>query len=177
VLAPFLLTELVFDKLKSSAPSRIVNVSSDGANGSKIDFDNLQGEKKYNTFGQYGQSKLALNLITVELSRRLNGTGVTANFLHPGVIRTDLAKGLNPVAKAFFAFVKLFFGSPEKGARTSIYLATSPEVEGISGKYFSNQKELRANPESYDEAEAKRMWNICESLTATIPQPVVTSKA
>jgi NAD(P)-dependent dehydrogenase (short-subunit alcohol dehydrogenase family) len=166
VLAPFLLTNLLLERLKVSAPSRVVNVSSDASNGAKIDFENLQGEKNYSLFGQYGQSKLALNLITVELSRRLAGTGVTANFLHPGVIRTNLARGLNPLAKALFSFVKLFFGSPEGGARTTIYLAKSPDVQTISGKYFSKQKEARANPESYDEAEAKRLWKLCEDLTS-----------
>ena len=165
VLAPFLLSNLVLDRLKSSAPSRIVNVSSDAANGVKLDFENLQGEKKYSSFNQYGQSKLALNLITVELSRRLTGTGVTANFLHPGVVRTDLARELNPVARVFFSIIRLFFRSPESGAKTSIYLASSPEPEGVTGKYFSDQKEAEANLESYDEVEAKRLWKICEELT------------
>ncbi|MGA2875128.1 MAG: SDR family oxidoreductase [Nitrososphaerales archaeon] len=166
VLAPFLLTNLLTEKLKASAPSRIVNVSSASSNGAKIDFDNLQGEKKYSTFGIYGQSKLALNLITVELSRRLAGTDVTANFLHPGVIRTELGtRDVHPVLKAIAGFVKLFMGSPEKGARTSIYLASSPEVEGITGKYFANQKEVTANPISFDEATAKQLWKICEDMT------------
>ena len=174
VLAPFLLTNLLLDKLKSSTPSRIVNVSSDAANGAKLDFENLQGEKKYGSFSQYGESKLALNLITVEFSRRLTGTDVTANFLHPGVIRTDLTRQLNPVARAFFSLVKLFLGSPESGAKTSVYLASSPEVEGISGKYFAKQREANANPESFDAKEAERMWKICENLTgSTLPKPIV----
>ncbi len=117
-------------------------------------------------FGSYGQSKLALNLITVEFSRRLTGTGVTANFLHPGLIRTDLgSQKLNPVLKALAKLVKLFMASPEKGARTSIYLATSPDVAGVTGKYFGNSHEQRANPISYDEETAKRLWKICENLT------------
>ncbi len=171
VLAPFLLTNLLTEKLKASAPSRIVNVSSAGSNGRKIDFDNLQGEKKYSSFGIYGQSKLALNLITVEFSRRLAGTGVTANFLHPGVIRTELGtRDLHPVLRAIAGFVKLFMGSPEKGARTSIYLASSPEVEGITGRYFANQKEVTANPISFEDATAKRLWKICEEMTV-LPIP------
>ncbi|MDA4111971.1 MAG: SDR family oxidoreductase [Thaumarchaeota archaeon] len=175
VLAPFLLSNLLLDKLRSSSPSRIVNVSSEAANGVKIDFENLQGEKKYSMFGQYGQTKLALNLITVELSRRLSGTGVTANFLHPGVIRSNLARGMNPLANLLLSFVKLFFGSPEKGARTSIHLATSPDVEAVSGKYFSGQREARANPLSYDESLASRMWKICEDLTKEKLPPAVAA--
>ena len=165
VLAPFLLTNLLLAKLKSSAPSRIVNVSSDAARGSKLDFDNLQGEKKYSMFISYGQSKLALNLLTLELARRLVGTGVTVNFLHPGVVRTDIARDINPAGKVIFSIVKLFFASPEKGARTPIYLASSLEVASVSGKYFTNQKEVRASQESYDETVARKLWDRCEELT------------
>jgi retinol dehydrogenase 14 len=170
VLAPFLLANLLLEKLKASVPSRIVNVSSAAANGQTIDFDNLQGEKKFRMMGNYGQSKLALNLITVEFSRRIAGTGVTANFLHPGVIRTDLgSQGLNPVLKAIAKLVKLFMASPEKGARTSIYLASSPEVQGVTGKYFGDSREQQANPLSYDEETAKRLWKVCEDLTGISP--------
>ncbi len=165
VLAPFLLTNLLLPTLKASAPSRIVNVSSNAAFGSEIDFDNLQGEKKYSMLRSYGQSKLALNLITLELARRLEGSSVTVNFLHPGVVRTNLARDLNPVAQAIFSFVKLFFASPEKGARTSIFLASSPEVEKVSGKYFSKEREVAAPKASYDVETAKRLWEKCEALT------------
>jgi len=167
VLAPFLLTTLLSEKLKSSAPSRIVNVSSAASNNAEIDFENLQGEKKYGSFRIYEQSKLALNLITVEFSRRLEGAGVTANFLHPGVIRTELGtRDANPLLKAIAALVKLFMTSPEKGSRTSIYLATSPDVESVTGKYFANQKQVIANPISFDEATAKRLWKVCEEMTS-----------
>jgi NAD(P)-dependent dehydrogenase (short-subunit alcohol dehydrogenase family) len=165
VLAPFLLTNLLLEKMKASAPSRIVNVSSSAARGSSVEFDNLQGERKYSMFGAYGQSKLALNLLTLEFARRLRGTRVTANFLHPGVVRTNLARDMNPAAQAIFSLVKLFFASPEKGARTSIYVASAPELEGVSGKFFSNEKEATAPKESYDEAAANRLWQICEQLT------------
>ncbi len=178
VLTPFLLTNLLIEKLKSSAPSRIANVSSAASDGARIDFDNLQGEKKYSSFGSYGQSKLALNLVTVEFSRRLAGTGVTANFLHPGTIRTDLGShGIHPVLQGIAKFVKLFMTSPDKGARTSIYLASSPEVENVTGKYFSNSKEQKANPISYDELVAKRLWKVCEDLTgmSVSPKTVFTS--
>ncbi len=174
VLAPFLLTNLLLEKLKASAPSRIVNVSSAAANGQRIDFENLQGEKNYRMFGNYGQSKLALNLITVEFSRRLAGTGVTANFLHPGVIRTDLgSQRLNPVLKTIAKLVKLFMASPEKGGRTSIYLASSPEVQGVTGKYFGDSREQQANPLSYDEETAKHLWKVCEDLTGVSSQSKV----
>jgi len=167
VLAPFLLTNLLLEKLKSTAHSRIVNVSSAASNGASIDFDNLQREKRSSMFETYGQSKLALNLTTVEFSRRLAGTGVTANFLHPGVIRTDLGSHrLNPALAFLAKFVKLFMAGPEKGAQTSIYLATSPDVENVTGKYFGGRSEKMANPISYDEATAKRLWKICESLTS-----------
>jgi NAD(P)-dependent dehydrogenase (short-subunit alcohol dehydrogenase family) len=165
VVGPFLLTNLLLEKLKSSAPSRIINVSSDAANGSKIDFENLQGEKKYSMFRAYGQSKLGLNLITLEFARRLAGTGVTANFLHPGVVRTNLVRDYNPVVQAIFSFVRLFFASPEKGARTSIFLASSPEVEGVGGKYFAKERESKASKESYDAETADRLWEECEELT------------
>jgi NAD(P)-dependent dehydrogenase (short-subunit alcohol dehydrogenase family) len=166
VLAPFLLTTMLTDKLKSSAPSRVVNVSSRSSDSAEIEFDNLQGEKKYSSFKIYGQSKLALNLITVEFSRRLEGTGVTANFLHPGVIRTELGtRDVNPLFKALAAFVKVFMASPDKGARTSIYLASSPYVEDVTGKYFANQRQVKANPISFDEPTAKRLWKVCEEMT------------
>jgi NAD(P)-dependent dehydrogenase (short-subunit alcohol dehydrogenase family) len=165
VLAPFLLTNLLLTKLKASAPSRIVNVSSDAANGAKLDFQNLQGEKKYGRLANYARSKLALNLITVEFARRLEGTGVTANFLHPGLIRTNLVRDFNPLAQALFSFVKLFFASPEKGARTSIFVASAPELEKVSGEYFAKEREARAREESYDQVSAKQLWEKCEELT------------
>jgi NAD(P)-dependent dehydrogenase (short-subunit alcohol dehydrogenase family) len=164
VLAPFLLTNLLLGRLKAGAPSRIVNVSSAAAGGT-VDFENLQGEKKYSMFGAYGQSKLELNMLTVELARRLQGTGVTANFLHPGVVRTNLARGMNPAVRVLASLAKPFMASPEKGARTSIYVASAPELEGVSGKYFSGGREATAPRESYDEAAAKRLWQVCEQLT------------
>jgi retinol dehydrogenase 14 len=176
VLAPFMLTSLLVQKLISSAPSRIVNVSSAASDSARIDFDNLEGEQKFSMFGNYGQSKLALNLLTAEFSRRLAGTSVTANFLHPGVIRTDLGShDINPVFRALAKFIKLFMGSPDRGARTSIYLATSPEVAGITGKYFgSNTKEEKANPISYDQSAATKLWKICEEKTGiTVPSKIL----
>ena len=138
---------------------------SSAAAGGTIEFDNLQGERKYSMFAAYGRSKLALNILTVELARRLQGTGVTANFLHPGTVRTNLARDMNPVAQGLASLAKLFMASPKKGARTSIYVASAPELEKVSGKYFSGGREAVAPKESYDEATAKRLWQVCEQLT------------
>ncbi|MFQ5793638.1 MAG: SDR family oxidoreductase [Candidatus Bipolaricaulia bacterium] len=134
-LASFLLTNLLLDVLKASAPARIVNVTS-SAHSRTMDFDNLQGEKQYNGMQTYTQSKLANILFTYELARRLEGTGVTVNCLHPGTVRSGLQRNLPRI----FRLLRLFFATPEKGAETSIYLASSPEVEGVSGKYFSDKR-------------------------------------
>ncbi|HYR80888.1 MAG TPA: SDR family oxidoreductase, partial [Thermoplasmata archaeon] len=135
-LSGFLLTHLLLDLLKKSAPSRIVNVSSRAHSGGTIHFDDLQGEQRYGGFGAYGQSKLAQILFTQELARRLQGTGVTVNACHPGVIRTNLGMG---GTSAVVRFVRMFFKGPEKGAETPIYLSVSPEVAGVTGKYFANK--------------------------------------
>ncbi len=160
VLAYFLLTNLLLDVLKASAPSRIVNVAS--AAHSPIDFDDLQREKHFGWLDVYGESKFGTILFTYELAKRLQGTGVTVNCLHPGVIGTNLMRELPPIASWF---TKLLFSSPEKGAETSIYLASSPEVEGVSGKYFIKRKEASSSKETYDEAAQQRLWQICTELT------------
>src|SRR5512141_2808785 len=133
-LAYFLLTNLLLDTLKASAPARIINVSSNAHSGGKIDFDNLQGERSYSSFGPYGNSKLANILFTTELARRLEGTGVTVNALHPGLTSTGFGQN-NPgfLMKIMGAVIPLIARSPEKGAETSIYLAPSPEVQSITG--------------------------------------------
>src|SRR5215217_1244839 len=135
-LAYFLLTNLLLDLLKASAPSRIVNVSSAEQRNGTIDFDDLQGEKGYKTAKAYGQSKLANVLFTYELARRLEGTGVTANCLHPGVVGTNLGSGVSGIFGFMVRALTPLMKSPEKGAETSVYLASSPEVEGLSGRYF-----------------------------------------
>lgn len=162
-LAPFLLTNLLLDNLKASAPARVVTVASAAQNA--INFDDLQNEKRYSVWEVYGQSKLANILFSYELARRLEGTGVTANCLHPGVVSTNLARDLNPL---FRAMARLFFTSAEKGAHNSIYVASSPEVEGKSGKYFVNQREARSSAASYDTASAQRLWQISEQLTQLV---------
>ncbi len=163
-LGHFLLTNLVLDLVRKSAPSRIVNVSSEAHRGAQIHFDDLQGEKKYSAFRAYAQSKLANVLFTYELARRLEGTGVTSNCLHPGLVRTGLYDnwGLTSLA---IRVVSPFFLSAEKSARAVLRLATSPELEGVTGKYFSKIKEVRSSEESYDPQTAQRLWQVSEELT------------
>ena len=169
-LAYFLLTDLLLDLLKASAPSRIVSVSSTAHVGGKMNFDDLQAENGYSGMRAYGQSKLANVLFTYELARRLEGTGVTANVLHPGVVRTGFGKNNGGVVGPLFAVFQRvgrpFFISPEQGAETSIYLASSPEVEGVSGKYFTKCKDVPSNAISYDEDAAKRLWEMSEAMVS-----------
>lgn len=163
-LAPFLLTELLLDVLKASAPARIVNVSSAAHVRGKLDFDDLQGEKSYNLWKAYGQAKLALILSTYELARRLQGSGVTVNALHPGVIASNFDQGLSSFMRWGWKVITPFLSSVEQGAQTTLYLATSPEVEGVSGKYFANRKEVRSSRLSYDQAAGQRLWEVSEEL-------------
>lgn len=162
-LAPFLLTNLLLDVLKKSAPSRIINVSSAAHRMAKMDFDDLQSERmKYRLFKIYGVSKLALMLFSYELSRKLEGTSVTVNTVHPGLVNTNLGQDQSSFSKGFG---KLFFKKPEKGAETSIYLASSQEVEGITGKYFAKKEQKQSSEESYNEDYAKRLWELSTEMT------------
>ncbi len=157
-LSYFLFTLLLLDALKASSPARIVNVSSDSQRGRRLDFNDLQNKKSYNVMKAYGRSKLANMLFTYELARRLEGSGVTANALHPGAVATRIwQRGgpLNPLISLIMRRVSL---TPEQGAETTIYLASSPEVEGVTGKYFVKCKAVRSDPASYDEATAKQLW-------------------
>jgi NAD(P)-dependent dehydrogenase (short-subunit alcohol dehydrogenase family) len=161
-LAPFLLTNLLLDLLRKGRRARIVNVSSDLHQGS-IDFEDIEFRKKeYNGVAAYRQSKLANILFTKELSRRLQEDGITANALMPGFISTDLFQDLN-----FFArlIIKIIAKSPEKGAETIVYLALSPEVEGVSGKYFKDKKEAISSRQSQNIDLAKRLWAVSEQMT------------
>lgn len=168
-LAYYHLTLLLLDLLKKSAPSRIVNVSSSAHKGVRLDFDDLQSARRYSAFKVYAQSKLANLLFTYALARRLQGTGVTVNALHPGVIpSTSLSRELPKfVVSLVDVTSKLFrFGSTlEEGAKTTLYLAMSPEVEGVSGKYFVKCKEARSSAASYDEAAQERLWKASAELT------------
>jgi retinol dehydrogenase-14 len=164
-LAPFLLTHLLLDRLKASAPARIVTVSSGAQAMGEIDFDDLQAEKRYSGQRAYNQSKLANVMFTYELARRLGGTGVTATVLHPGVVRTAFAaEDPSSFWKVFLPLVRPFMKSPERGAVTSIYAASSPEVEGVTGAYFANSKATTSSRRSYDEAAAALLWTVSEQL-------------
>lgn len=163
-LAYFLLTDLLLDLIKASAPARIVNVSSGAHTGGKINFDDIQGQKKYTSFRAYSQSKLANVLFTYELARRLRGTGVTVNALHPGVVATKFGTEFGP-ARFALGLVRRFLKTPEQGAATSIYLASSPEVEGVTGKYFIDSKPARSSKISYDSQTAARLWQVSAELT------------
>ena len=160
-LSGFLLTHLLLDLLKKSAPSRIVNVSSSAHSGGTIHFDDLQGEQRYGGFGAYGQSKLAQILFTRELAGRLEGTGVTVNACHPGVIRTNL--GIGGVS-AFVRFVRMFFKSPERGAETPIYLSVSPDVERVTGQYFANKHVREPSRAAQDPDVARRLFDVSAEL-------------
>ncbi|KAK3789413.1 hypothetical protein RRG08_005559 [Elysia crispata] len=165
---PFLLTNLLLDLMKKSAPSRIINVSSVVNKFGTIDFDNLNAEKSFQFQKRYFDSKLAQILFTRELARRLEGTGVTANVLHPGSVASKLLRNLFILLRIPIEFfIKLFCKTAEEGAQTSIYLAVSEEVTDISGKYFvdSDIKESETNPLSRDKDIAKQLWDISESLT------------
>jgi NAD(P)-dependent dehydrogenase (short-subunit alcohol dehydrogenase family) len=165
-LAPFLLTSLLLDRLTTSAPARIVTVSSGAHTTGTINFDDLQGERRYSGQQAYSQSKLANILFTYELARRLDGTGITATVLHPGVVRTGFGAEDPPAWKAFLPLIRPFLKTPQKGAATSIYLASSPEVAGITGTYFADRKPKTSSPSSYDTAAAGRLWQISLDLVA-----------
>ncbi len=164
-LAAFLLTNLLLDRLKASAPARVVTVSSNAQSLGAIDFADLQGEHKYSGQTAYNQSKLASVMFTYELARRLDGTGVTANVLHPGVVNSGF--GAEDPSRIFRFLVPLwrpFMKTPQQGAATSIYLASSTEVEGVTGTYFANGRPQRSSKASYDESSAARLWQVSTRL-------------
>lgn len=163
-LSYFLLTNLLLDLLKASAPARIVNVSSGAHMGGNIDFDDLMLEKKYRSFAAYSQSKLANVLFTYELARRLAGSGVTANALHPGGVGTQFGAGEGMMGWVF-RLLRPFLLTPEQGAETQIYLASSPEVADVTGQYFDKKKAVPSSKVSYDTAVAQKLWQISEELT------------
>lgn len=168
-LAPFLLTNLLLDRLRSSAPSRVVTVSSTTHQGAELDFADLQSERRYDAEDVYAGTKLMNLLFTYELARRLQGTGVTANALHPGAVATRLLADYMKVPLVGRALARTFGASPEQGADTVVYLAASPEVAGVTGKYFTNRRETRSSPASYDESAARRLWELSEQLTGLPP--------
>jgi NAD(P)-dependent dehydrogenase (short-subunit alcohol dehydrogenase family) len=157
-LSYFLLTQELLDLLKASAPARIVNVASTMHTGGVIDFDDLQGEKRYGGIRAYSQSKLANVLFTYALARRLEGSGVTANCLHPGGVATGFGQNRPGALKLLLRLARPFLITPEQGAATSIHLASSPQLEGASGQYFAKCKPARSSAASHDETLQERLW-------------------
>ncbi len=177
-LGHFLLTQLLLDRVKASAPARIVNLSSDAHRSARdgLDFDDLQTAQRYGALRAYSRSKLANIYFTRELARRLDGAGVTANAVHPGGVATGF--GQDGDFKGVFAFgyglIRPFLRSPAKGAETSVYLASAPELAGVSGKYFADSKEKETTPAAQDDAAARRLWEVSETLVASIRPPAST---
>lgn len=163
-LAPFLFTRELMPLLRAGAPSRIVNVASVAEKHGPIDFDDLQSTRGYRGFRVYGKSKLANILFTYELAARITGSGVTANCVHPGAVATDMLKKLPWL---LYTMISPFLLTPEQGAATQIYLASSPQVEGVSGGYFVKGKASRSSERSYDVASRKRLWEVSEAMVAS----------
>ncbi len=164
-LGYFLLTFLLLDMLKASAPCRIVNVASSAHRRGRIHLDDLQGERTFGGWRAYCQSKLANIMFTYELANRLKDTQVTANVLHPGFVASRFGHNNLGIKAQFIRAAQVFAISSEKGAETMIYLGTSPEVEGVSGKYFVNKREVRSSARSYDAAVTKALWQRSEAMT------------
>ena len=165
-LAPFLLTNLLLDQLTASAPARIVTVASGAQALGKIDFGDLQGERAYSGQRAYNQSKLANVMFTYELARRQAGTGVTATAAHPGVARTAFGtEDPTAMTRAMTLIARPFMKTPAQAAATPVYLASSPEVEGVTGRYFANRRPKKSSKSSYDTAAAARLWRLSAGLT------------
>jgi retinol dehydrogenase 14 len=169
-LAPFLLTCLLLDRLKSSAPARVVTVSSNAHATGRIDFGDLQGERSYSGARAYSQSKLANVLFSYELARRQPATCVTANALHPGVVRTAFgAEDPSGVQRMFIPVMRPFMKSPARGAATSVHVASAPDLKQVTGGYFAAGRRRSSAARSYDEAAAARLWQVSADLAGQAP--------
>jgi len=164
-LSHFLLTNLLLEALEKGAPSRIINVSSASHYRGHLKFDDLHMKRGYGVMKAYSQAKLAQVLFTYELSRRLEGTGVTVNSLHPGAVATNIWKGSMGPFSFLGNISRLFLISPQRGAETPAYLASSPQVEGVTGKYYDQMREKQSSAESYDQAVARKLWDESERMT------------
>jgi retinol dehydrogenase-14 len=175
-LAPFLLTNLLLRLLRHSGAARVVTVSSNAQGMGRLDFDDLQGEESYSGARAYNQAKLANVLFTYELARRLQGTSVTANALHPGVVSTSFgAEDPGRVQRLFVPFMRPFMKTPAQGVATSIHVASAPELQQVTGRYFADSKPKRSSERSYDAAAAARLWQVSadlvgEPLTPAVPE-------
>ncbi|MFW9800860.1 MAG: SDR family oxidoreductase [Candidatus Thorarchaeota archaeon] len=164
-IGPFLLTHELLPVLKASAPSRVINLTSGIHFRAKVDFEDLQNERKYRGMSAYGDAKLMVVMHTYELARRLEGTGVSVNVVHPGFAATNMGSSMGGLRnKIMFKMVRPLQISPREGAETSVYVASSTEVEGMTGKYFAKKQEQRSSEASYDEEAQKRLWHVTEQL-------------
>ncbi|MEE9466110.1 MAG: SDR family oxidoreductase [Candidatus Neomarinimicrobiota bacterium] len=164
-LAPFLLTHLLLEPLKAAGAARIINVASGLHKLARMNFDNLMFEGRYSSTKAYAQSKLAIVMFTYELARRLAGAGITANAVMPGVARTGFTRDYQGLMGFGTRLIRVFMITPQRGAETPVYLATSPEVEGVTGKYFEKMKVRKSSAASYDTAVARRLWQVSAELT------------
>jgi NAD(P)-dependent dehydrogenase (short-subunit alcohol dehydrogenase family) len=166
-LAPFLLTALLLDRLRESAPARIITTSSDAHRGARIPFEDINMERGYGSMGftRYGQSKLANILFTRELARRLAGSGVTATCFHPGLVATGFNRNNGPLMRVGMTLVRPFARSPERGAGTLVWLADSPSVPDMNGGYFFDSRRIEPSPEGRDDVAARRLWDLSEAQT------------
>jgi NAD(P)-dependent dehydrogenase (short-subunit alcohol dehydrogenase family) len=176
-LAPFLLTHLLVDTLKSGEQSRIVTTASNAHRGAKISFDGLQATRKFSPMGAYATSKLANVLFTRALAKRLQGTAVTATCVHPGFVRTNFGRNVevSSFLKGILELISRFARSPEKGAETLIYLATSPEVQGASGGYYFDCKLTPPARVALDDSAAEQLWQVSEQLVGIARSSIATA--
>jgi NAD(P)-dependent dehydrogenase (short-subunit alcohol dehydrogenase family) len=170
-LAYFLLTNLLLEALQASPSARVVNVSSGSHVHAQLDLNDLQMRKFYNPLNAYARSKLANILFSYELARRMAGTHVTSNALSPGMVATEIWKKVNPwLTPLIYPLIRLIGQAPLQGAQTGIYLATFPEVEGVTGKYYADKRSIRSSPASYDQQLAKRLWEVSLKLVGLSDQ-------
>lgn len=169
-LAYFLLTNLLLERLQQSAPARIVNVSSDAHRfAGPLDFDDLEARRSYSFMNVYGRSKLANILFTRELARRLDGTGVSANAVHPGFVGSNFATNNGAIAALFMRLLRPFARTPRKGAETAVYLCTSPDVDGVSGEYYFDCQPHPPRDHALRAADARRLWQVSEEMVGGVP--------
>jgi len=165
-LAYYLLTELLLDVIKASAPARIINVASSAEGFGSLKFDDLMGEKRYGAMQAYGQSKRANIVYAYELAQRLAGTGVTVNAVHPGPVATNFGANSGGIMGLFTRIARPFELTPAQGASRLVYLATSPDVEGVTGKYYGDKKQIKSSAQTHDPAVQRQLREVSEQLTA-----------
>lgn len=168
-LAPFLLTSLLLPKLTASAPARVVTVTSDAHSAARLDLSDPNLERGWDSWRSYANSKLANILFTRELARRLDGTGVTANCAHPGVVRTGFGRDARPLLRLGITIARPFMLSPERGADTIVYLASSPDVADQTGGYYVKRQRREPSAAARDDAAARELWEISETMTGLAP--------